>query len=420
MAETLRILVKAKGERRQIAVLAEGKLAEYYEETEAEGTLINAVMLGRVENVVPGMKTAFVAIGQPQNGFLPLAEMDDFRHNAGEKPLVSGTEVIVQVKKDPKEQKGAYLTRDVALPGETVIFMPFNRYVGVSQRVMDEQERETLIALGRELAAGECGLILRYAALTARREAISEELAELKTRWEAIRKKAEHLKAPATLYQEPSVLTALARDYAPRYQLTVTCNDAVNRMPSPPAGLMWEQIGEPEMEAAWKAAGVDAQVAQALCRRVELKNGGTLVVDEREALSTVDVNSGKFIGDRESALAFKHNLASCAEIARQIRLRNLSGIVLVDFIDMDTDDERAQVIERLKAELSRERGKTVVHGFTSLGLLEMTRKRTGASLRDTLAVPCETCCGTGYRPVNAKRAKRGTENPEQKGKGERA
>jgi ribonuclease G len=415
MAETLSILVKAKGEQRHIAVLSEGKLAEYYEETETEGTLVNAVVLGRVENVVPGMKTAFISIGQPQNGFLPIVEMESYRQNADEKPLVSGAEVIVQVKKDPKEQKGAYLTRDIALPGETLIFMPLNRYVGVSQRVTDEQARETLAALGRELGAGECGLILRYAALAARREAVADELAELKARWSAIRAKAEHLKAPATLYQEPSALTALARDYAPRYQVSVTCNDAVNRMPSPPAGLMWEQIGDSDMDAAWKAASVDAQVAQALCRRVELKNGGTLIIDEREALSTVDVNSGKFIGEKEGALAFKQNLASCAEVARQIRLRNLSGIVLVDFIDMDTDDERAQVIERLKAELSRERGKTVIHGFTSLGLLEMTRKRTGASLREALLVPCDACCGTGYRPANGKGAKRGEKTPERKG-----
>jgi Rne/Rng family ribonuclease len=398
MPDTLRILVKACGTHRDIALLQECRLTEYYTEDVAEGTLVNAVLLGRVENVVPGIKAAFVQIGQPLNGFLPLNEMPSFRQAEGDKTPTSGAEIIVQVKKDPKDQKGAFLTRDISLPGQYLIYMPLNRYVGVSKRVAELQERETLLAMGRELGAeAEFGLIMRYAALYARKEELLAELTALRTRWTEIQSKATYQKAPATLYRDPSALTSLVRDYAPRYQLTITCNDAVNRMPAPSTGLLWEQVSETEMEAAWRAARIPEQLAEALSRKVTLKNGGSLVIDEREALSTVDVNSGRYIGDQDGELALKLNLAACEEIAHQIRLRNLCGILLIDFIDMKTDAARDAVKEKLKASLSRERDKTVLHGYTSLGLLEMTRKRTGVSLRDALTTPCGACGGTGYR-----------------------
>ena len=398
MPESICILVKASGNRREIALLDEGKLAEYYTENESETTLVNAVFLGRIERVVPGMKAAFVQIGQPLNGFLPLAEMESFTRETDDgASLAAGAELMVQVKKDAKDQKGAFLTRDISLPGQYLILMPLNRYVGVSKRVTDASERDSLVALGQELCAGKFGLIMRNTALNARMEALTEELADLQAMWQHVQNKAVYAKAPATLYRDTSVLSGLVRDYAPRYSMGITCNDAVNRMPAPPSGLLWEQVSDTELDAAWAASHIKEQLAEALGRRVELKNGGSLVIDEREALSTVDVNSGRFVGTGDGDLALKHNIASCAEIARQIRLRNLSGILLIDFIDMSNDSHRSQVIDRLSDELSRERDKTVIHGFTSLGLLELTRKRTGASLRDALETPCDHCLGTGYR-----------------------
>jgi ribonuclease G len=397
MPDALHILVKATDTSRKIAVTGKGKLVEYYVEHGDESTLVNAVFAGRVENVIPGVKAAFINIGQPQNGFLPLAELESFHTAMGEKPLVSGTDVIVQVKKDAHDQKGASLTRDIALPGQYVIYMPYNRHVGISSRVTDEGERERLTELGRELAAGTCGLIMLAGAPDARRADIAEEIEERAAQWEKIKAKAVHLKAPATLYREPSALTALVRDYAPRYELNVTVNDAVNRMPSPEIGLLWEQVSDIELDATWHAVTVEQQLAEALGRHMELKNGGTLVIDEREALTTVDVNSGKYIGEKNGDLALTQNLAACAEIARQLRLRNIGGIVLIDFIDMSTDAQRNQVISLLNIELANDRSKTVVHGFTKLGLLEMTRKRTGVSLREALQTPCGACHATGYR-----------------------
>ena len=402
MPDTIRILVQAKGQNRRIALLDEGKLAEYYVEDEAESTLVNAILLGRVDRVTPGMNAAFVQIGQPLNGFLPLTEMESFARQTGDRTPSAGEELIVQVRKDARDQKGAFLTRDLSLPGQYLILMPLNRYVGVSKRVTDACEREMLVEIGKELSGGEFGLIIRNAALLARRESLLEELAELQARWSKLQEKAKYAVAPATLWREPSVLASLVRDYAPRYEMSITCNDVVNRMPAPPNGLMWEQVSELEIQAQWTSARIDADLAEALGRRVELRNGGSLVIDEREALTTVDVNSGRYIGSRDEEVALKQNIVACAEVARQIRLRNLSGILLIDFIDMKTDDQRKQVISRLFDELSRERDKTVIHGFTSLGLLEMTRKRTDASLRETLQTPCKTCGGTGYQSEREK------------------
>ena len=397
MPDSIRILVRANSSGRHIALLDECKLAEYYVETEAEGSSVNAVFLGRVERVLPGMSAAFVSIGQPLNAFLPLKEQDSFLSQNGNQAPASGAELIVQVKKDAHEQKGAFITQDISLPGQYLIYMPMNRYIGVSKRVEEGPKREALTELGRELSGGEFGLIMRQSALNTRREALEEELADLSALWTKIRGKATFAKAPATLYREPSVLGGLVRDYAPRYQMGITANDAVNRMPAPPSGLMWEQVSDTEMDALWASDQVENQLTEALGRSVELKNGGSLIIDEREALTTVDVNSGRFVGSKEEEVALKQNLTTCPEIARQIRLRNVSGIILIDFIDMKTDAQRNAVIERLRDELSRERDKTVIHGFTSLGLLEMTRKRTGMSLRDMLSSPCRHCRGTGYQ-----------------------
>lgn len=397
MPDPMRILVRASGVRRTIALLDENKLAEYYVEEDSDHSLVNAVFLGRVDRVVQGMDAAFVQIGQALNGFLPLKEAESFTQTDGEPLLRAGQEILVQVKKDAKDQKGAFLSRDIALPGQYLIYMPLNRYIGVSKRVAREVERESLKEIGESLANGQFGLVMRGAALFARQEELLSELETLREQFRRIQEKSGFVKAPAPLYREPSVLASLVRDYAPRYGVTITCNDAVNRMPVPPNGLLWEQVGEPELDALWSAAHIDAQLAEALDRHVLLRNGGTIVIDEREALTTVDVNSARFVGDREGDFALRQNIAACDDIARQLRLRNLSGILLIDFIDMETDEQRAQVMARLEAELSRERVKTVLHGFTSLGLLEMTRKRTGASLRGLLQTPCDRCNGTGYR-----------------------
>lgn len=394
MNENLQLLVKADPHGMMIAVEENNRLVEFYRENENEDSLVNAVFLGKVDRVMKGLDAAFVKIGQPRNGFLPIQEMESFEGNTPEQ-VAAGAEVIVQVKKDAKGEKGAYLSRDIALPGQYVILMPLNRHVGVSERVTDEKQRETLSALGKKLADGRFGVVMRSASQNQSEEALREEINSLQSRWAAIGQRTAHAKAPELLYREDSMLSILVRDYAPRYGLKITCNDRVNRMPAAPVGLMWEQIGNDAMDALWAKHTVDAQLRTALGRHVPLKGGGTLTIDEREALTTVDVNSGSF-AEREDA-AYQLNLSACAEIAAQIRLRNLSGIILIDFVDMDSDQQRGQVSAALQKSLARERQKTVIHGFTALGLLEMTRKRMGLSLRDMLKEPCDVCGGTGYK-----------------------
>ena len=395
MTEKLNILVKADAHGQSIAVEEDGRLAEYYREDTAGDSLVNAVFLGKVDRVMKGLEAVFVKIGQPRSGFLPIKEMESFEATAGGTAFLSGGELIVQVKKDAKGEKGAYLSRDVALPGQYVVFMPYNRFVGVSERIEDEQQRAELSALGKKLTEGKCGLVLRSAAAQQSEGTLQGELQTLQARWQAILEKAEHAKAPELLYREESMLSMLVRDYAPRYELRITCNDRVNRMPASPAGLLWEQIDVEAMDALWAKHAIEEQLRTALGRTVALKSGGSLIIDEREALTTIDVNSGSF--NPRADAAFQLNLKACEEIAAQIRLRNLSGILLIDFIDMETDEQRAQVAQALQQGLLRERQKTVIHGFTSLGILEMTRKRMGVSLRDMLKVPCSVCGGTGYQ-----------------------
>ncbi|MBN1777696.1 MAG: ribonuclease E/G [Clostridiales bacterium] len=395
MNEKLHIWVKADAQGRNIAVEENGRLAEFYQECEAEDTLVNAVFYGKVDRVMKGLDAAFVKIGQPRSGFLPLKEMKSFEQTAAQDRITAGANLIVQVKKDAKGDKGAYLSRDIALPGQYVIFMPFNRHVGVSEHVTDEQQRKALVETGKKLAGDECGLIMRNAAVSQSETALADDLKALQSRWTTIREKAEYAKAPELLHREDSTLSVLVRDYAARYDVSITCNDKVNRMPTATVGILWEQIDNKAMDALWTKHTVDRQLRTALSRHVPLPNGGTLTIDEREALTTVDVNSGSFTA-REDA-AYQLNLSACAEIAAQIRLRNLSGIILIDFVDMDSDKQRAQVIAALQNYLTRERQKTVLHGFTSLGLLEMTRKRTGVTLRDRLKEPCDVCGGTGYK-----------------------
>jgi len=393
--DKLHILVKAAAHGRSIAVEEAGRIVEFYQENEKEDTLVNAVILGRVDRVMKGLDAAFVKIGQPHNGFLPLKEMESFEKTSSERTIAAGAELIVQVKKDAKADKGAYLSRDIALPGQYVIFMPLNRHVGVSERVSDEAQRTALYELGKRLTGGEFGLVLRNMAMGQSEEALREEIKALRERWDGILIKAAHARAPEILYREESTLSVLVRDYAPRYDLKITCNDRVNRMPAASAGVLWEQIDNAAMDALWAKHTVDAQVRAALSRRVELKGGGSLMIDEREALTTIDVNSGAYNVPGDAA--YQLNLAACAQIAQQIRLRNLSGIILIDFVDMETDSRRADVAAALQSHMLRERQKTVIHGFTTLGLLEMTRKRMGVSLRDMLKEPCDMCGGTGYK-----------------------
>lgn len=366
------LLVSKEEEHTRVALLQDGKLLEYYQEAAESEKVVGSIFLGRVERVLPDVKAAFVKIGLKQNGFLPLHESPSYHQTSGNESLMSGQDILVQAKKVPKGGKGAFLTRDISLPGQYVLIMPLNRFVGVSKRIEDAEDKARARQLGERLAEKRFGIIVRHAALFASEHEVQEEAEALWNEWCEIRDHAQCLKAPMLLRCEPDMAEVLQRDYSARHSIERLAADQ------------------------WQHLRIEEQLRAALHRRVELADGGTLMIDEREALQTIDVNSGRtvFAADGQS-LPLQENLRAVPEIARQIRLRNLSGIILIDFIDMETEQERQMVLEKMQEAVSDDRVKNVIHGFTRLGLMEMTRKRTGESLRDLLTDPCGACRESG-------------------------
>ena len=383
-----RIYVKA-GTPREIAVAEDGRLVEYLLDDGA--SVAEAIYLGRVERVVPGMKAAFVDIGQEKNGFLPLEERS---RSVQLSPLRDGQRVLVQVKKDAQGVKGAFLTRDISLCGEYVIVMPLNRYIGVSARIEDEGLRETMRKLGQDITGGQYGLVMRASAPGAEEADIREEAETLLVRWDAISRAAPTAHAPSMIHRPRTLLDSLLDDYLPRGVDSVVTNDgdAARQL----SGMLPVTVTEEDPMAS---SGMAAQRDRALRRHVWLDSGGSLVIDRCEAMTVIDVNTAKFTGKRDLAdTIFQLNLEACGEIARQVRLRNLSGIILIDMIDMDGEEQRERVLERLNECFAADRVKTVIHGFTSLGLIEMTRKKSRRPLEDDWTLPCPCCQGSGRVP----------------------
>ena len=373
--------------RREIAVVEDGRLVEYLLDDESSQTT-EAVYLGRVERVVPGMRAAFIDIGQEKNGFLPLEE----RNLPEAEKLQSGMAVLVQVKKEAQGSKGAFLSRDITLCGEYALVMPLNRMIGVSARVTEEADREALRDLGQAISEGRFGLVMRAAALSAREEAVREEVAMLLAEWEDIRRASPTAHVPSLVHGARTQLNSVIGDYRARGidRIHTDAPELAERLKD--VAPVTVSSGDPI--ALMK---LEQQRDKALERRVWLPSGGTLIIDPCEAMTVIDVNTAKFTGKRRlEETILKLNLEACEEIARQVRLRNVSGIILIDMIDMEEDESRRQVLAALEAAFANDRVKTVIHGFTSLGLIEMTRKRSRRPLRDDWMKPCPACHGRGY------------------------
>ena len=357
-----------------VAVMEDGRLVEYQPEDQSASS--EAVYLGRVERVVPGMKAAFIQIGQEKNGFLPLEE-----RNLHDLPrLQAGMSVLVQVNREAQGVKGAFLSRDIHLCGEYVIFSPLNDLIAVSSRVTRERDRKALKALGKTLAEGKFGLIMRNAALTASEEDIRSELDELQARWRKIRLAAPTAHVPSLLHRSRTNLDLLLSEYHARGIDRIFTNDPSLQPRLSGYGSV-SLIGD----NLFDVARISSQLKTALDRRVWLESGGNLVIDPCEAMTVIDVNTAKFTGDRALAdTVLKTNLEACREIATQIGLRNISGIIIIDMIDMMSREHHHAVLEALNQAFTADRVKTVVHGFTSLGLIEMTRRRSRPTLREML------------------------------------
>ncbi len=349
------------------AVTEDGVLVEYIPEDPADQC--GDILLGKSDRVMPGMNCMFVDIGRKKSGFLPMDENSE-SFTGGK--MHSGDRILLQVKKEETGSKGAYLTRDITLPGSTVILMPMNRYIGVSNRISDEVIREKLRKTGLEIADGRFGLVMRNSAEGAEIGTIRQEAEILYEAWQEILKKAAQGGKPGRVLFSGNTAERLREDYAKNgVDDILTVTEADNQ--------------------------VIRQLRQAFERTVHLHGGGNIVVDRCEAMTVIDINTASYTGgDSKERTILETNLEACEVIAQQVRLRNLSGIILIDFIDMDEERDRSLVTERLNECFARDRIKTVIHGWTSLGLIEMTRKRTRTALYDNLLETCSVCGGTGY------------------------
>lgn len=329
------------------AVMEDGLLMEYLatEQTDQCGD----ILLGRADRMMPGMKCAFINIGRKRSGFLPL---DEESLSFTGKQIQSGDWMILQVKKEENGDKGAFLTRDITLPGRLVILMPMNRYTGVSSRIRDEEIREKLKKTAAEIAAGQYGLIMRNAAAGAETDEIRREAEELQQLWLQTTAKAGQGGKPGRVLLHGDPAEQIREDYA--------------------AGSF-----EDVPETAGTAQEIRRQLRQAAERKLSLPGGGNIVIDRCEAMTVIDVNTASDgTGGTKEQHVLNTNLEACGMIACQVRLRNLSGIILIDFINMDKETDQSLVEERLRQCFSYDRVKTVIHGWTRLGLMEMTRKRT--------------------------------------------
>lgn len=330
------------------AVTEDGTLTEYLQRDPKQQ--YGDILGGTVERIMPGIGCAFVDIGRKKSGFLPLEELS--QSFEGEK-LKSGMRIPVQIRKEETGSKGAFLTRDLTLAGRTVLLMPMNRHIGVSSRITEDDERERLRGIGKEIAGDETGLVLRTAAQVADPDEIAEEVRTLAEEWQRIRERIREGYTDGTVLYHQDPVEMMARDY--------------------------EMMGiARRTEAELLPGDLQRQLREAEGRMIRIRNGGNIVIDRCEAMTVIDVNSASARtegGPEDSYL--ETNLAACESIAAQIRLRNLGGIILIDFIDMKAEADRQKVAERLAEMLGRDRRKTVMHGWTKLGIMEMTRKRTG-------------------------------------------
>ncbi|MBQ6564739.1 MAG: ribonuclease E/G [Clostridia bacterium] len=376
-----------------VAVVEDGKLVEYFEdETNA---LADTVILGKVIRTVTGLHAAFVDIGDEKNAFLPIEEKklgEGALYTGLTDKIQPGDRVLVQVRREAMGTKGAFLSRDISLAGSLVILMPRNNMIGISSRITSESRREALKRLGHSITHEEFGIVMRTSSEDADDEEIVAEVRSLMAVWETIMKKAPVAHAPSVIYRKTGTFDALVTDYAPKGIDSIYTND--------------QRIYD-EYSIDYRVIKTDADpIAQrelerecmrALERRIWLKSGGNLVIDECEAMTVIDVNTAKNTGSRKDRhLLMRTNIDACYEISRQLRLRNIGGIILIDMIDMETDDERNTILATLKDELEKDRIKTVVHGFTNLGLIEMTRRRSHRKIRDYKSRVCPVCKGAGY------------------------
>jgi len=406
------ILVNVTSAETRVALVENGMLQELYIERSQRRGIVGNMYKGKVVRVLPGMEAAFVDIGLERAAFIHAS---DILQDSAEDPKTvndisslvhEGQALVVQATKDPIGTKGARLTTQLSVPSRYLVHMPDNGHIGISQRIEDESERnrlrelvESCLGEAQEVASG---FIVRTAAEGAGREELNADVVYLRRLWQSLQDKIQHAPVPSTLYKDLPLYIRTLRDLVrpTTEKIRIDCQESFDNS----LGFIDEFVSELRTKFEYYQGerpifdlyGVEDELQKALCRKVQLKSGGYVIFDQTEAMTTVDVNTGAFVGHRNlEETIFKTNLEAARAIARQLRLRNLGGIIIIDFIDMIDEEHKRQVLRMLEKMLERDHAKTKISCVSELGLVEMTRKRTTESLGQLLCEPCPNCQGRG-------------------------
>jgi ribonuclease G len=399
--------------------MEDGRLVELQHERDASQRMVGDLYLGKVEAVLPGIQAAFIDIGTEKSAFLHVSdvsevEYDDENGGGGRRSkkyppiqdqISRGQELLVQVTKEPISTKGPRVTTQVSLPGRFIVYIPGGSHVGVSRKIDDREERSRLRTLAKELLAGSKangGVIIRTVGEELTRDTLSRELASLEMIWDKVQRRVTSVKAPMLVHQEAKLTSGIIRDlFSEKVDLLVVDSKELSHEIKSYLGQVGPDLVKrvklyDDSTPIFDEYGIEEEIRKAFHRRVELKSGGYIIIESTEALVTVDVNTGRYTGKKDPAKTIlRTNLDAAGEIAGQIRLRDIGGIIVCDFIDMDEQENRDKVLKEMRTHLGRDRARTKVFGISDLGLLEISRQRVRPSLVQMASNPCPSCGGTG-------------------------
>ena len=418
------ILISTSDEESRVAITEDGTLAELMFDRPDQGRLVGDIFLGRVESILPGIQAAFVDIGEERAAFLHAADLARSSENGEprdrgarrargrdrsgppiQEVLTRGQKILVKVTKEAISTKGPRVTTEMSLPGRFLVYMPDTDHVGVSRKIEHRRERGRLRGMARAVVEeGSGGVIVRTAGEELTQERLEKEYRHLRRQWKSIRKKADRSEAPALLHAEAKLISGVIRDlFTSRFDgVTVDNRDVYRQI------VQYVRTFDPDLldrvhhyeadKPLFDHAGLEAEIRRAFHRKVDLPSGGHVIIEHTEALVSVDVNTGRFTGKRRDPeqTILKTNLDAAREIAAQLRLRDIGGIIVIDFIDMESQESRDRVLHELRSHLGRDRARTRTWEVSDLGLIEMTRQRVRPSLLQSLTEPCAACSGTGY------------------------
>jgi len=404
-----KIIVHTAEHETRAAILEDDQLVEFYIEKPSE-ELVGNIYVGTVMNVLPGMQAAFIDIGLDKNAFLyvddaipPHLQENNKEASINIKEILQvGQKVIVQVQKESFGNKGPRVTTHISLPGRYLVYMPYSDYVGISRRINDEEQRTRFKELGEKIKQEEEGVIIRTLATEADEQQLLEDLQFLRGVWRTILEQSRKGPVPSLIHKDLDLVSRLVRDLlSEEVEQFIVDNGSVFRKIKELIDYLAPEFSNrlylyTEKEPVFDALDIQKEIDKAIKRKVWLKSGGYIIIDRTEALTAIDVNTGKYIGHTHlEDTVLKTNLEAAVEIAKQLRLRDIGGIIIIDFIDMGQEDHRQKVLEVLESEMKKDRTKSNILGLTQLGLVEMTRKKVRQSLDSILLRPCPICDGVG-------------------------